>query len=90
LFPIEKINSDFKADSLTIVWLDKDQKFGTIEESSDKHYHIQIPTEREFLETCNEFWWLTIYVSKGLLRNQVTYAKEMLETGVQANVYEID
>lgn len=80
LFPVENLKTDFENDSLTIVWLDKDSLFPNVSQPTDKDYHIQKPTEKEFLDTCNEFWWVSTYVAKGLLRNEITYAKEMLET----------
>lgn len=83
LFPIENFKTDFAFDSLTIVWLDKDNLIPNIPHSTDKDYHIQKPTEKNFLETCNEFWWVSTYVAKGLLRNEITYAKEMLERTVR-------
>lgn len=83
LFPIENFKTDFAFDSLTIVWLDKDNLFPNVPRSTDIDYHIRKPTEKIFLETCNEFWWVSTYVAKGLLRNEITYAKEMLETVVR-------
>ncbi|MBX2962129.1 MAG: aminoglycoside 6-adenylyltransferase [Cyclobacteriaceae bacterium] len=41
------------------------------------------PTEQEFIDTCNEFWWVSTYIIKGLLRDEITYAKEMGETIVR-------
>lgn len=83
LFPLENFKSDFELDSLTLVWLDKDKLFLDISNPTDNDYHIQKPSEKYFLDVCNEFWWVTTYVAKGLLRNEVTYAKEMLETVVR-------
>jgi aminoglycoside 6-adenylyltransferase len=83
LFPLEKVKTDFKIDSLTIVWLDKDRLFTNVPPSNDTGYYIRKPTEKEFLDTCNEFWWVSTYVAKGLLRDEITYAKEMLETVVR-------
>jgi aminoglycoside 6-adenylyltransferase len=83
LFPIANFKTDFALDSLTIVWLDKDDLFPNIPHPTDTDYYIQKPTEKAFLETCNEFWWVSTYVAKGLLRNEITYAKEMLETTVR-------
>ena len=83
LFPKEKMSSHFSPDSLTIVWLDKDGMFSNIEPPGDKDYLIKRPTEKEFLETCNEFWWVSLYVSKGLLRREITYAKAMMEGPVR-------
>ena len=38
-----------------------------------------MPTEKQFQDCCNEFWWVTPYVAKGLWRGELTYAKCMLE-----------
>ncbi len=83
LFPKNKLDKDFHPDSLTIIWLDKDDLFPNIPPPSDKDYHVKKPTQKEFLDVCNEFWWVSTYVAKGLLRNEITYAKEMLETVVR-------
>ena len=89
IFPIEHLKTHFKIDSLTIVWLDKDKIFQKIKKSNDKDYHIRKPTEKEFIDTCNEFWWVSTYVAKGLLRNEITYAKEMLEKAVRPMFMEL-
>src|SRR4030095_10560379 len=83
LFPKDKLETNFHRDSLTIVWLDKDSIFANIEKSSDKDYLIKSPSERAFLESCNEFWWTSTNVAKGISRNEITYAREMLETVVR-------
>ncbi|MDP4285656.1 MAG: aminoglycoside 6-adenylyltransferase [Bacteroidota bacterium] len=83
LFPEDKIKPGFHFDSLTLVWLDKDNAFPNIGKATDFDYLIKVPTEKEFLDTCNEFWWICTYVSKGLLRSEITYSKEMLETVVR-------
>lgn len=76
-------NSNFHLDSLTIVWLDKDKLFSDIPVSNETDYLIRQPTEKQFVETCNEFWWVSTYVAKGLVRNEITYAKQMLERVVR-------
>jgi aminoglycoside 6-adenylyltransferase len=83
LFPIEFLKTHFVFDSLTIVWLDKDNLFPNAPPPSDINYHIRRPTEKEFLDTCNEFWWVSTYVAKGLIRKEITYAKEMLDSIVR-------
>ena len=90
LFPLDKFESHFKRESQTIVWLDKDHLFPDISESSDRDYWIMKPIEKEFLDTCNEFWWMSTYVSKGLRRNEITYAKEIMETAVRPMMNEDD
>jgi aminoglycoside 6-adenylyltransferase len=83
LFSQQEITSHFKLDSLTRLWLDKDNLFTKLSRSNDKDYHIKKPTEKEFLDTCNEFWWVSTYVVKGLMRNEIIYVKQMLETVVR-------
>ena len=83
LFPRNRFDSDFKMDSLTRVWLDKDSLFSNLSEPDEKDYLIKRPTERQFRNVCNEFWWVCTYVSKGLLRNEITYAKAMMENPVR-------
>ncbi len=83
LFPTEKIATDFYAESLTVVWLDKDHLFTQLGPANNRDHFVKRPNAKEFADTCNEFWWVSTYVTKGLLRNQVTYAKEMMETVVR-------
>jgi len=66
-------------DSLSVVLLDKDTQFSPLLPPSNKSYWVQPPTETHFRECCNEFWWCMPYVAKGLWRNEITYAKNILE-----------
>ncbi|WP_066224724.1 aminoglycoside 6-adenylyltransferase [Formosa haliotis] len=83
LISIDKLRKDFKWDSLTHVWLDKDGLFENVPEANDSDYIIKKPTALEFKETCNEFWWVCTYVGKGLARNEIIYARDMLDTVVR-------
>ena len=83
LLPKREVNIDYKPDSLTVVWLDKDNLFPNIGLPNDSDYLVREPIEKEFLDTCNEFWWVCTYVAKGLARNEIIYSKEMLETVVR-------
>ena len=38
------------------------------------------PSEEEFTASCNEFWWVSAYVVKGICRKQVIYATDHLKT----------
>lgn len=82
LFPVDQLKQ-YKKDSLSIVWLDKDGIFKDIPKSSDNDYHVQRPTQREFTEVCNEFWWCSTNVAKGLAREERVYAKDMMESVVR-------
>ena len=59
--------------------MDKDDLFKNLPQSSDSDYLIKRPAEKEFADCCNEFWWVSTYVAKGLWREEISYAKEMLE-----------
>jgi aminoglycoside 6-adenylyltransferase len=83
LFPREKMESDFIPDSLTVVWLDKDNLLKHIEPPSDRDYHVKRPTEEEFREASNEFWWVANYIAKGLIRREILYAKAIMEGPVR-------
>jgi len=84
LFPFDKFESRYKQDSLTILLLDKDNLFEKLPLSSDIDYLIKRPTEKEFTDCCNEFWWVSTHVAKGLCRKEITYAKEIFEIPVRA------
>lgn len=79
LFPIDLMKNGFVADSLSVCLLDKDNIFSGLSESSDKDYLIKRPTQKEFSDWCNEFWWVCPYVAKGLRREEINYAKDMME-----------
>ena len=83
LFPFDKIHNELKKDSLSILLMDKDNVFGELPPPADKDHLIKPPTEKEFVDHCNEFWWVSTYVAKGLWRNEIIYAKQMLEVTVR-------
>ncbi len=66
-------------DSLSLVLLDKDNLLGELPPPSDAGYLPQLPTAKAFDDCCNEFWWLNPYVAKGLWRDELIYAKVMLD-----------
>jgi len=43
-----------------------------------QRYWTTIPTEEEFAASCNEFWWVSAYVIKGICRKQIIYATDHL------------
>ncbi|MBI9014670.1 MAG: aminoglycoside 6-adenylyltransferase [Clostridiales bacterium] len=58
-----------------VVLLNKDN-FKELESSNDEtEYFIKEPTDMEYYNTCNEFRWLSIYITKGLCRSEIYYAK---------------
>jgi aminoglycoside 6-adenylyltransferase len=67
-------------DSLSVVLLDKDNLIGELPPPSDRTYLPSRPTAKAFDDCCNEFWWCNPYVAKGLWRDELTYARYMLDT----------
>lgn len=82
LYSLENINTRI-ADSLTIVLLDKDHLISELPAPSDRDYLPQKPTAKLFDDCCNEFWWVSTYVGKGLWREELTYTKYMLDSIVR-------
>lgn len=78
LIPLEQEASFFQEDSLTIVLLDKDDRSPKLPPPNDASYRVKPPTARMFADCCNEFWWVSIMVAKGLWRKQTIYALESL------------
>ena len=66
-------------DSLAKVLFDKDGLLKNISESSERDYLSKPPTENNFQDCCNEFWWVSPYVAKGLWRGELIYAQSLLE-----------
>lgn len=79
LIPVNKRAELMQPDSLTEVLIDKDGIIGELPPASDKDYHIEAPGEKKFLDTCNEFWWISMNVAKGLARHELSYAMWMYE-----------
>ena len=46
--------------------------------SSPERFWIHPVGEMDFEKTCNEFWWVSAYVVKGICRKQVIYATDHL------------
>jgi aminoglycoside 6-adenylyltransferase len=63
-----------RADSLTKVLLDKDGLCPPLPEPSDRDYRVKKPSAEFVDDCCNEFWWLSTYVAKGLCRDEALYA----------------
>ena len=68
-------------------WVDSESKFIVLEDEkslfesyypSPKRFWIHPATETDFKNSCNEFWWVSTYVVKGICRKQVIYATDHL------------
>lgn len=75
---LPRVLEEIEEDRLCRILLDKDKCFPDIPEETDKDYWIKKPTERQFLDTCNEYWWCLNNVAKGLWREEIPYVMDML------------
>ncbi|MDH6311040.1 aminoglycoside 6-adenylyltransferase [Dysgonomonas sp. PFB1-18] len=80
LIPIAESELYYKSDKLVKILLDKDGIFPALPEPSDEDYHVKRPSEGFLADCCNEFWWVSTYVAKGLWRKEILYANYHLDT----------
>ena len=74
LCPLAEKDNWHEGDSLAIILLDKDENLPPLPVASDKNYTVTVPDQQQFNDCCNEFWWVSTYVVKGLCRNELFYA----------------
>ena len=89
LIPIEDQIKYIKEDKLTKILLDKDQALPTIQSSTDQDYWVKKPTYAHYLDCCNEFWWITTYIAKGLWREELLYALDHLNQYCRPMLYKM-
>jgi len=68
----------YKEDKLTVILLDKDNSLPELLPPTDEDYWVKRPSAEFFSDCCNEFWWVSTYVAKGLWRREILYAGEHL------------
>jgi aminoglycoside 6-adenylyltransferase len=78
IYPFTKLDEIVK-DSLSLLLLDKDGIIAPFAPASESDYLPKPPTAKAFFDCCNEFWWVCPYVAKGLWREEIIYAKYMLD-----------
>jgi aminoglycoside 6-adenylyltransferase len=66
-------------DSLSLLLLDKDGILKPFPPADEGSYLPKPPTAGQFADCCNEFWWVSPYAAKGLWRQEILYAKQMLD-----------
>jgi aminoglycoside 6-adenylyltransferase len=82
LYPLHKLDK-LEVDSLTLTLLDKDGILPKYPPPDDSTNYPEPPTAKQFFDCTNEFWWVSPYVAKGLWRQEIIYAKHMLDTYVR-------
>ena len=79
-------------------WVDSEAGFTVLEDEkglfesyspSPKRFWIHSATETDFKNSCNEFWWVSAYVVKGICRKQVIYATDYLYSICQQELLKV-
>ncbi|MGZ9794064.1 aminoglycoside 6-adenylyltransferase [Bacillus atrophaeus] len=87
LIPIDQMEQYFSdSDGLAEVLLDKDLRVKNTITATDERYHIKKPTAQEFDDCCNEFWMVSTYVVKGLMRKEILFAWDHLYEILRPNL----
>lgn len=60
------------------ILVDKDGIVPYPQETDDKKYWVKEPQEIEFQCACSDFWWCLNNVAKGLWRNELPYAMDVI------------
>lgn len=78
-----------KDDRLCRILLDKEKILPQIESATDRDYWIIKPTREQFLAVCNEFWWCTNNIAKGLWREEMPYVQDMANCYVRPELIKL-
>lgn len=82
IYPLAKLN-ELGKDSQSLLLMDKDRLIAPLAPASDNDYLPKPPNAKAFSDSCNEFWWVCPYVAKGLWREEIIYAKYVLDKWVR-------
>ena len=77
LCPKEDINEWVDSEAGFTVLVDDKGLFESYSSSPDRFW-IHPASETDFKKACNEFWWVSAYVVKGICRKQIIYATDHL------------
>ena len=80
---------EMKSDKLTIVLLDKDNILPQIPAATDEDYWVKKPNQDLFSRCCNEYWWVLLYVAKGLWRDEILFSYDCLNSWVRPQLFDM-
>ena len=83
LHPLESLEAYASGEGLWRGLLDKDQRASGLPKPSAARFAIEPPSAKAFADCCNEFWWVSPYVAKGLLRQEQLYAVWHMEAVIR-------
>lgn len=74
---LEHARAHIRDDGLCKVLLDEKNLLPPVPEATDRGYWVQKPTEALYAACCNEFWWCSNNLAKGLWRRELPYVQDM-------------
>ncbi|MBA4534572.1 aminoglycoside 6-adenylyltransferase [Brevibacillus halotolerans] len=83
LIPLSEAQKYSKEDKLLLVLMDKENCLPKVPSPTDVDYWVKRPSAAFFADCCNEFWWVSTYVAKGLWRREIFYAQGHLNRYVR-------
>ena len=86
LIPLEELDLYLSSDKLLKILLDKDGRVPNPPIPTDEDYWMKKPSPRAFDDCCNEFWFVSTYVAKGLCRNEILFAAQHFEEILRPNL----
>ncbi len=92
LYRVSEFNVGAKGSSIPKHWdlgykilIDKDGITQALPQPTYSKHNISQPAQKEFAILVNDFWWDTTYVAKSLWRDEIFYAKYVLESLLRNN-----
>lgn len=79
-------------------WVDSEADYTVLQDEkglfesyspSPQRFWISPASETDFKNSCNEFWWVSSYVVKGICRNQLIYATDHLYSICQQELLKV-
>lgn len=55
----------------------KEERFVILKDIAEYQMRIEKPTEEQYMACCNEFWWCSNNLAKGLWRKEMPYVQDM-------------
>jgi aminoglycoside 6-adenylyltransferase len=86
---IHHAKEHIKDDKLCKILLDKENILPVIPEATDEDYFVKKPSKEQYKCTCTEFWWCLNNVAKGLWRNELLYANDMINYCVRKQLEKV-
>lgn len=87
IVPIEEADLYVYSESLIKILLDKENIVGEIALPTNSSYRVKEPTAQFFDDCCNEFWWVSTFVAKGLCRKELLYSTDYINQTLRTEVY---